>query len=87
MSESCLFRYLKKIGLSVLITMAFVMNGLIGSVITAYAENTVVSESNEDITDDGGVNYYIFGILKDQYIWTSMMQEMTQEKTWNMLEL
>ena len=75
MSESCLFRYLKKIGLSVLITMAFVMNGLIGSVITAYAENTVVSESNEDI------------ILKDQYIWTSMMQEMTQEKTWNMLEL
>lgn len=43
MSESCLFRYLKKIGLSVLITMAFVMNGLIGSVITAYAENTVVT--------------------------------------------
>ena len=64
MSESCLFRYLKKIGLSVLITMAFVMNGLIGSVITAYAENTVVSESNEDITDDGGVNYYIFWDFK-----------------------
>ena len=55
MSESCLLRYLKKIGLSVLITMVFVMNGLIGSVITAYAENTVVSESNEDITDDGVV--------------------------------
>lgn len=64
MSESCLLRYLKKIGLSVLITMVFVMNGLIGSVITAYAENTVVSESNEDITDDGGVNYYIFWDFK-----------------------
>ena len=48
MSESCLFRYLKKIGLSVLITMAFVMNGLIGSVITACAENTMVSESNKE---------------------------------------
>ena len=64
MSESCLFRYLKKIGLSVLITMAFVMNGLIGSVITACAENTMVSESNEDVTDDSGVNYYIFWDFK-----------------------
>ena len=44
--------------------MAFVMNGLIGSVITAYAENTMVSESNEDVTDDSGVNYYIFWDFK-----------------------
>ena len=64
MSESCLCRYLKKLCLSVLITMAFVMNGLIGSVITAYAENTMVSESNEDVTDDSGVNYYIFWDFK-----------------------
>ena len=83
MSESCLFRYLKKIGLSVLITMAFVMNGLIGSVITAYAENTVVSESNEDITDDGGVNYYIFWDFKRSIYLISDFAERSGDLTRN----